>query len=159
MERWTALGISASFIVYGILDISLYALGGVDATISRVMLRISFKYPLVPICLVYSFGVLVRHLFFPMFTDEDPELADVIGRMCLILSPLAYVTAVVAINGGTARVNQQAVLAGGWWGFAAYIVLAFVAGLVAGRWLPQHLAPDAPLVIEDRQNPIIRSSQ
>jgi hypothetical protein len=144
MDRITPLLMAISPFVYGLIDYIAYSIGGNDATFSRKLLYTSFKYPLVPLFIVYSMGVFCRHCFIPTFSDEVPAVPDVIGRMCLVLSPSFYVIVIVASGDGVVDANKRAILVGGWWGLVGFMLLSFLLGLAAGRFLPQHVSPLQP---------------
>ncbi len=50
-------------------DAVAYAVGGNDATISRVLLTWAAEYAPLPLALAFGFGVLFGHLFVPQHAD------------------------------------------------------------------------------------------
>lgn len=142
MEKLTPLLIVALPLAIGILDVILYKWGGNEATISWVMLSISFKQPLVPLSVFYSFAVLMGHCFFPEYTHTPPPAYEVVARMFLVLSPAIYSLIIIGAGNGSAEANRTALRAWGEPGFALWMVVAALVGLAAGHYgLPQHLPP------------------
>jgi hypothetical protein len=67
-QRATKLLICACVAVLIVYDIFVYMHSGVDATISRVVLRWSRQWPVLP----FSTGVVCGHLFWPQ--KQDPKV-------------------------------------------------------------------------------------
>ncbi len=144
LDKWTPLIIVGLFPFIGLIDILLYRLGGNNATISWRMLISNFKFPMVSLGLAYSCGVLMRHCFFPVMGEDVPSLFEVLARMSIVLSPLTYTLVIVLSGNGTADANKRVLWYGGQWGMMGYVCLAFVLGMIAGRFLPQHISPNEP---------------
>ena len=151
MERWTPLLIVALPLAIGLLDLFLYKLGGNQATISWVMLTTAAKDPFVALSTCYSFAVLMGHCFFPKVGTEPPMAYVVIARMLVVLSPTLYLMVIIAFGGGEGAEEARGLLrSGGSWGFAGWMLLAGIAGGVAGHvGLPQHVAssPDPQIQV------------
>lgn len=139
--RVTALVVVAIPLGLGLLDVCLYYLGGNESTISYVMLSARAARPLVGLSTVYSFAVLVRHLFFPVYAAESPPPYEVVARMWFVLSPTVYALIIVGNGNGTLAAHQHALEAGGLNWYAVYTLAAAVVGWWAGQFLPQHLLP------------------
>lgn len=141
MNEWTPIIIILIPIALGALDVFLYWVGGNDATISRVMLGVRFKYPLAALATGYTLGVFLGHIYFPRVAAIGPSTREVLGRMCVALSP-AFYSLIVTSEGGANEAHRRALEAGGQLVFAAWMLLAFVfGGLVGAFVLAQHLAP------------------
>lgn len=138
--RFTAGVIVAIPLGLGLLDVALYATGGNDATISKVMLSVRSSRPLVALSTAYSFGVLLGHFFFPTFVEDASTIGDVLGRMLVVLSPTGYALFVIGLGNGTLQAHKVALETGGQIAFASYMTGLFVLGGIAGKYvLPQHL--------------------
>lgn len=128
-------------LVLGALDVFLYWVGGNDATISRVMLGVRYKYPLAALSTAYTLGVFLGHLYFPRTALEGPSTREVLGRMMVALSP-AFYSLIVTSEGGANEAHKRALESGGQLVFAAWMLLAIICGgLVGALVLAQHVTP------------------
>jgi hypothetical protein len=59
---WLWLFIGCAFVL-ALGDVLLYLRGGVQATISRHVIGLSYRYPLLPLCVGLAVGILGGHLF------------------------------------------------------------------------------------------------
>ena len=145
MDRWTPLIIVALPLVIGILDVFLLYAGTNKATISYAMLKVGSHDPLVPLSVCYSFAVLMGHCFFPMVGPQDPTYKT-LAKMILVLSPTIYALIVIGCGGTEIKdVHREALIGGGRWWFALYMIAVAVIGGMAGHFgLPQHLPPGEP---------------
>ena len=67
--RIVVLAVVALLIIY---DIAIFAISGVDATISRVVLGWARDLTII----VLGVGILMGHLFWPQFIEKDKEKKD-----------------------------------------------------------------------------------
>jgi hypothetical protein len=129
-------------LLIGLLDFALYKIGGNEATISKVLLNNALNRPLVALSTAYSVGVLLGHLFFPVYGEDMPPGYEVIARMLVALSPTFYALVIIGAGGAAAGAHYHALLRGGQPLLAAYMIAAATVGGVAGKFvLPQHLPP------------------
>jgi hypothetical protein len=129
-------------LLIGLLDYLLYRVGGNEATISKVLLNTAGTRPLVAISTAYSVGVLMGHLFFPAFGEEEPPGFEVIARMIVALAPTFYAMVIIGGGGAAQFAHSHALIRGGQWLLAVYLLLAAAAGGLVGKFvLPQHLPP------------------
>ena len=153
METWTPLLIVSMPLMIGLLDLLLYKLGGNDATISWVMLVTASRDPFVALSTAYSFAVLMGHCFFPKIGEVPPAAYVVVARMLVVLSPTLYLMVIIAFGGGQGTDEARGLLQrGGSWAFAGWMLLAAIAGGIAGHvGLPQHVGtlplPAPPLQV------------
>ncbi len=125
----------------GALDVFLYWTGGNDATISRVMLGVRYKYPLAALSTAYTLGVFLGHLYFPRVALIGPSSREVLARMAVALSP-AFYSLIVTSEGGANEAHKRALESGGQIVFAAWMLLAIILGGIVGALvLAQHVAP------------------
>lgn len=142
MARLTPLLIVGTPFIIGAIDIFLYYRGGNEATISKVMLNHAGNRPFVGAAVVYSFGVLIGHFYFPTFVEQTAPMYELIGRMMLVLAPTFYAMIIIAAGNGTMSAHNHALIVNGQLSYAGILILAGIAGGVAGKYaLPQHLAP------------------
>lgn len=128
-------------LVLGALDVFLYWTGGNEATISRVMLGVRYKYPLAALSTAYTLGVFLGHLYFPRAVLVGPSTREVLGRMMVALSP-AFYSLIVTSEGGANEAHKRALEAGGQLVFAAWMLLSIVfGGIVGALVLAQHVTP------------------
>ena len=72
MSPWrkaTSIGLAVLIALVVIYDIAAFAQGGVEATISRVVLGASVGNPILP----FAFGIVCGHLFWPQPTPETKK--------------------------------------------------------------------------------------
>jgi hypothetical protein len=72
-----------------IYDFAAYKISGSDATISRVALYTSDRYPLFIVCVCGMFGVLMGHLFAP--TNDPAEWWEWLNAVMLVGVPFVCV--------------------------------------------------------------------
>ncbi len=68
-RRATVFFVVAVTVVVVLYDVAAVLMGGVDATVSRVLLTESGRHPWIP----FLFGVLCGHLFFPQRVKHANE--------------------------------------------------------------------------------------
>lgn len=142
MREWTPLIIVCIPLALGLLDVVLYWLGGNEATISMVMLQARVSSPLSALATVYTFGLLIGHLYFPNFTLFPPPAHLVVARMFVALSPIFYGMTIIGFGNGANTAHTQILDSGGELSFAGYVLAAFIFGGLIGRFvLCQHVAP------------------
>ena len=76
---------------------------------------------------------------------------ETIARMFVVLSPTIYALIIIGFGSNVEEVHREALIGGGRWWFATYMILVAVIGGFAGRYgLPQHLPPqdDPPALMK-----------
>lgn len=142
MRDLTPLVIVGIPLLLAMIDVCLYYWGGNEATISKVLLDLNHTRPLVGLSTVYSFGVLIGHLFFPTFADQSPPPYEVIARMFVILSPTVYTMIIIYFGNGSVEAHKKALESGGQLVTAAYMIAVGIGGGFIGKYgLPQHVLP------------------
>ncbi len=137
--RLTAIIVAALIPVLGLFDVFLALDGGNAATISAVMLTLSFRHPEVAWNVAYSFGMFLTHVFIPSGATEAPANAEIVSRFIIGTSPTFAVCAMILfaepVHGVPSHVTEpryQVIM-------ALKMLGSLIAGGLVGRfWLAQH---------------------
>lgn len=136
--RWTAIITASILPVLGLADFVFAVVGGNEATISAVLLRIRAKFPMVAKCVSYSFGLFLGHVFNPTDSVRVPAGHEMLSRLMLAFGPIGYAIIMIAANDGAnpdadITTPRNRLLFG-------FTLLGYIAiGLAVGStWLAQH---------------------